>query len=146
MDSRKDVVYTESGKREMEEALMHYRANLVRIIRREKFVPGDNTLEITASDVQRAVRGIRPYSSRPFASRELVLRIYTILGILMAVAGLFYDQLRSLLLDDPFKIVLFLAGAIFSVASFVLSQFYRARRLVEEREREIIERIQSHVE
>ena len=143
MDSNKEVVYTKAAEEKMEEAVDRYQRMLERFVRDEKFVPGDEVLEITASDVQRASRQVRLISSRG-STQENILKLYASFGAIIALIGLFYETFQRLLTDSPIKLALVSSGLIVSLTSAFLLQIYRRRRLEAEREQERMERFGWH--
>jgi hypothetical protein len=130
MDPRRQIVYTKSAQSRLDKL----QADIIRHLESElidrKFIPGDEQVEITASDVEEISRAMLlsfadPYERRA-RSRNLLISVYMVVGVLMTVAGLFYQDFIRMV-SNPTQGILVLTGASITVAGFLLRLFYRSR-------------------
>ena len=127
MGTQKDIRYTEPAQEAIERAQKKYKEELESIIRDQKYVPGDDFVEITASDVERATNQVRFVSKGKSESHELILEVYMVLGVFTVALGLFYEQIRFMVQNSPARFMLVVAGATM-IAVSALSRWYFKRR------------------
>jgi len=82
MRTQKNIRYTEPAQEAIERAQWKNKEKLESIMRDQKYVPGEDYVEITASDVERATNQIHLVSKRNINYRELILKLYMVFGIL----------------------------------------------------------------
>lgn len=138
MSHDKPIEYTESAAKRLKqfEASIHNR--IEQELRDRKRVPGDEKIEITASDIEDLDRAMfirfrDRYEYRTF-SRDLLVRVYAVVGLITATAGIFYPMLSSLR-DNPTQAMLIIVGVTMSTASFLLYSLLNRRRQLEELEK-----------
>ncbi|MEJ1381356.1 MAG: hypothetical protein RPT95_10380 [Candidatus Sedimenticola sp. (ex Thyasira tokunagai)] len=127
MGSQKDIRYTEPALESVEKAQKKYKEELESIVRDQKYIPGEEFVEITASDIDRATRQVNFFSKRKSDVRGLVLEVYMVLGIVTVVLGLFYEQIRFMMQNNPTQFMLVVAGATM-IAVSAISRWYFNRR------------------
>lgn len=146
------IVYTPSAIAELERFQDQRKDDLESIIKREKYVFGDESVEITASDIRAAERQFSrlstPRAQLPLT--KLLMRLYLFAGVAMVVAGLFYEEIRSVLEGDPVKRTLVIGGLALSFVSIVGGYYVRIRterrELMERHYREYESRLRSESE
>jgi hypothetical protein len=128
------IVYTESGRRALDEFKEEQIQELVRDLEQRitsrKYVFGDEEVEVTANDVRMAaeMRTIQPQLLRSrLSSTRLILMVYMVLGALTSVAGLFWGTLRTLYADDPIRFMLVVSGVAIALMSYVMLARFRER-------------------
>ena len=125
------VTYSHSGDIELEKFLKRRKDELERILRRDKYVLGDEQLEITGSDILEAEREFRsldrPRTTTRLNRLSLLIRMYSLIGIAMLVAGFFYEDIRSILAGDPVQRALVVGGFTFTLISVVASYYVKER-------------------
>lgn len=115
MNNYKKIIYTESANQRLEKFHIEVGQEIEKYFQERKFVPGDDFIEITASDIDeianrfRITRPIKTYSIK-----SLIPIVYTTMGLIMTFIGIFYDQFKKILEGDP-KRLAFIAGGIFMV-------------------------------
>jgi hypothetical protein len=123
------VIYTETAEREMQSFHEKQKRLLEELIAEKKFVYGDETLEITASDIKQAADQIQAY--RPTSRRHQVFlfasRIYIAIGILVMVGAYFFPKLQAMVFENKTQGLLFMMGAVLAFAGIVLSVFYQIK-------------------
>jgi len=127
MGTQKDIRYTDPAQAAIERAQSKYREELGSIIRDQKYVPGEDFVEITAADIERATNQVRFVSKRKSEVRELILEVYMLLGVFTVVLGLFYEQIRFMMQNNPTQFMLVVTGASM-IAVSALSRWYFKRR------------------
>jgi hypothetical protein len=123
------VIYTKSAQNELERFHSIKEKQLEDIIKREKYVLGDDVIEITASDIKKAEKQFYIAESnfkRPLTS--MLLKVYSVLGLLMIIGGLFYNELKAFLEGDPIQQMLVLSGLGLSIASLFANYFLKLKR------------------
>jgi hypothetical protein len=127
------IIYTESGLLALEAFKDRQVKELEARISSNKYVFGDEVVEITASDIKQAsepqVASIRYSYNRN--SQKTIFQLYIVMGVLIAIGGLFYQDLLSLFYHSPIQLTLFLSGLALSITSYAM--LYR----IKNREREI---------
>ena len=120
------ITYTEAGKAELEKYLDERKRDLEQRVIEQKYIFGDDKIEITGGDIRYAA-DLKPQKilmprRRPFV--RYLLEIYFVFGLLLFMAGLFYTDLRYLINDiiygNPVQALLMLSGAILVIASLCL--------------------------
>ncbi len=125
MGPQKDIRYTESAQATIERAQRKYKEKLESIIRDQKYVPGEDYVEITASDVERATNQVRFVSKRSVGYRELLLKLYMVLGIFAVVLGLFYEQIEFMRENHPEQFMLIIVGTSMIAVSMLLHWYFK---------------------
>jgi hypothetical protein len=122
-------IYTDSGKQALEAYKAQQVEQLQERIASRKYVFGDEEVEVTAADVKEASdpRSSSPRSLVDHNSILLVTMLYTILGAVTALVGLFYQHLKSLFRDSPMQFALVTAGTIIAMASGFMNSYLRER-------------------
>lgn len=133
------VIYTESAREELQVFHTQQREMLENIIKGKKYVFGDDTVEITASDIRDASRYIQAINiekGRSTLMRNFFINFYLVMGILIALFGLFYPTIKKMLHESPAQVAFVASGTLLIViAMFVRFLFKyrdeRTKRLVD---------------
>lgn len=102
MNKQLTVTYTDAAKQRAEELTCHYREVLQEFITERKFVPGDDTVEITASDLEQATKYVQIRVQLSNVRRlkvklfDLLAKAYILIGVFATVLGIYYPQLIKL--------------------------------------------------
>jgi hypothetical protein len=126
------VIYTESARNELDRFYQEQRERLEEVVRKRKFVFGDDQLEITASDIKEAVQAFTvrdrsSYSLRRLHFASVLLRVYAVAGILLALGGIFYPYFVDLYRDNPPQFALVIAGVGTTLFSVLMMYVMRQR-------------------
>lgn len=125
------ITYSHSGAVELDRFLQKRKEELEQLLRREKYVLGDEELEITASDILKAEHKFktldRPRTASQLNRLKFLVRIYLLAGIAMLIAGFFYQDIRTILSGDPIQKMLVVAGFSFSLFSVFASYYIKER-------------------
>lgn len=143
--SDKKIIYTESAKEELKRFHYDREEELKSLIRGEKYVFGDELVEITGSDIREAEKRfyIREERSPRIPITGLLFKIYFVLGIAMAVYGIFYDEISEAFTGNPIKVYLAVGGIMLSIASLAGSYYLRYRQNLSEEYERIYRSIQD---
>ena len=147
------IVYTESAKSELERFHRNKQRQLEEVIKRNKYIFGDELIEITANDIREAEKKffIQEDPIPRFYRTSLLMKIYLILGVGMTLAGIFYHKIDELLVSgSPIQRLLLLIGIMLIVVSIFLNYYlkniYERRRYLEQRYREYEDKLNVHDE
>lgn len=132
------IILTDQAAKQLEKYKDSQGNKLIEEIASRKFVPGDDEVEITASDIEKG----RSNFSRPRLPIFLLIIIYVVLGLFMMFIGYNYDTIKAIILkNDPFQIVLLVMGTalfimgILAAMSFLLRDYtnFLARTMAKRR-------------
>lgn len=140
MTNDRKIVYTDSAKVRLEKFHLDIQEQVERYFQERKFVPGDEFIEITASDVEelsQKIRISRPTRSSPV--KTLIPVIYTFTGVIFIAVGLFYEQFKLILEGDPKRLVFIAGGLAMILASWLSLYIFKARERKEQLERHYYE-------
>jgi len=115
------LIYTESAIKEIEEYKKSKIHELEKIIISEKYVFGDDVIEITGSDIKKASSAhFKVSRSNPkWAATRTLLVVYAFMGFTLMLAGIFYDELLRLI-ERPIQFALVTSGIFTSFVSYFL--------------------------
>jgi hypothetical protein len=124
----KVIIYSEPAKERLEQAFSLLRERIEDLIRSDFYVPGQEEIEVTASDIEKIVSGITltARSEKLDRMRRFVVNIYGTLGALTAAAALAYDYIEFLFRKDPIRFAL-LVGGLAMLAVAVIFRFSSVR-------------------
>lgn len=129
MDTEKRIEFTGPAKERLEAALAEYRGAIEAVIGHDNFVPGENVIEATASDVEKAARRLVLVSRERNELRSIITGLYLVLGVLTIFAGLFYPMLEQIVRDRPAQLLVILTGVAMVFAALVAEYLSRRQRL-----------------
>lgn len=107
------VIYTDSANDELLEFNRRREKELIKLIRKNKYVFGDEVLEITASDIREAEEYFTVKISDKSTKNlklKLLLKLYLFIGVLMVTTGLFYNYLTEIVFQNSKQLVLVTGG------------------------------------
>jgi hypothetical protein len=112
------ILYSESGKKAMDEYLEGQKKQTERKIYEAKYVFGDDEVEITASDVKKTINHTFQNERRIVAKRRLlfILETYIVLGILLVLTGTLYPLLLEMFESRPLQFMLITIGSSLTLA------------------------------
>lgn len=124
------VIYTEAAEQELQTFRERQKRLLEELIAEKKFIYGDESLEITASDIKETSEQIRAYrpASYRFRSTLLIGQLYIALGVLLMVGSYFYPLIERMLVENRLQAMLVLVGAITVVTGLFALYFYKLRQ------------------
>ena len=126
MEKEYKVHYTDAANERLESLKCEYMNILKEIIKDRKYVPGDNFVEITASDLEQASQYLKVIAPRKSGSLRLVLVLYAFMGIVMIIAGLFYPLIAEMIRESPERLILTFGGFILLAAG--IYGYYRVKQ------------------
>ncbi len=140
-----NVTYTLNAKSELQTFQERQQHILEDIIKRRKYVFGDEVLEITASDIRDASRFIQPIiteRANGLSFRRLILNIYFVLGLTLTGIGLLYPLVIDEFRKNPTQATLSLSGVALTLMSVIMSYYLKFK---EERHRQIMSLVMEDV-
>jgi len=122
------ILYTDSGKNELEEFKKRQVHLLEEIVSKRKYIFGDDVIEITASDVRDAADRIRPIPRIPLRSTmtELIPIVYILLGALMSIGGFAWHYFWDIRWEPQF--IFTLMGLVMTIVGLLMHFYIRFRR------------------
>lgn len=126
MEKGKKIIYTDSAKSRYEKLNSEIREKIEEYIRSNKNVPGDEFIEVTASDLDDLSNRIRIIQTNKTPFKFMIVIFYGIAGIVMTTAGLVYDSFEELFLKNPERLMFIAMGII--LTSFSASYYYVLRQ------------------
>lgn len=125
-------VFTEEARKLLPAYLESSKEVLFEDVKNRKYVFGDDMIEITASDIKRAIESIKLKSFLESNRRSrnakvrILIQVYIVAGVLIAVFGSFAPQISMYIHQEPLRGATLLIGAgmafIGGVMSFLLTQ------------------------
>ena len=100
MEQNIKINYTEAAKQKIDELNKKYIQDLEYFLKETKYVPGEDFIEVTASDINELAKYIKIIYPRTkvFEIRNFLLKTYFVLGILTIFCGLFYSEIQNIIL------------------------------------------------
>ncbi|WP_407291305.1 hypothetical protein [Stutzerimonas zhaodongensis] len=129
------IVYTESGKNALESFKEYKAKELEESIKQRKYVLGDDLVEITGADIKEAQDEMGHYklfARRRSSPYKLILQLYSVIGILTALGGFFYEDVVYIFTERPQQVAFIVAGLSTSIAGVVMLWRLRSREQAEQ--------------
>jgi len=117
------IHYTPEAKERIESFNRSMIKQIERLIKERKYVPGDEIIEITGSDILFATKYIKIIKPKQKELRYFVIYLYFITGIVTLFVGLFYQQLMELFFNSRTQAMLIIIGLAMTLLSFLLLRF-----------------------
>jgi hypothetical protein len=124
------IFYTDSAKKELEEFQKRQVQQLEELVSQRKYVFGDETIEVTASDVRDAasqIRAVPRLRRRSSVMAELLPKMYITMGVALAVGGVSWPYLRELFAKDQLQAMLTISGIFITFLGILMQYFWRYR-------------------
>lgn len=90
------------------------------VIKEKKYFPGEDFIEITASDVQDVSKNFKYYKQQKLDIKYLIIYTYFLVGILTAIVGLFYEDIKYIYEHNRNQAVFVFAGLLMTFLSAIL--------------------------
>lgn len=136
------IKYTDTANKKLDELQLRYREELERILVSKKLIPGDDFVEVTASDIDEASRYFKFVRPVRNSSKYLVLIVYFVFGLIATFVGLFYEDFRYIMENRPTQAMIILVGLTMMIVSFIGYFYFRQR----DRQRESFEKYRNEIE
>ena len=127
------VKLTEKADKQMSAYLDNHKKMIIDKIIKNKRYPGDEEIEITASDIIEISKNIKYLSKLDDTKRVLRLRIlstvYLVIGLILFLGGIFYDEIMYLFHNSPdtiaimsLGIFMFIVGLAFNMTTTTIEK------------------------
>ncbi len=124
MNSNVKIILTDQAVKQLEKYKEGQGNKLIEEIASRKFVPGDDEVEITASDIEKG----RASLNRPKLPITILIVLYIVLGIFMMFLGFNYDYIKSIILkNEPLQVVLLIMGLMFFMIGLICAVLFMLR-------------------
>ena len=120
MKTEKKIFYTDSAKERLEKFHTEINQRIDKYLYERKYIPGEDFIEATASDIEEISNNIRFIKPSKTSLRKLIPATYAIMGILLVIFGLLYDDIRKLIENQPTRLIFIISGLVM----FFLGYFY----------------------
>lgn len=127
IENRRKIVFTESAVKRLEKLHRNVDYQIENYLIDRKFVPGDDFIEVTGSDIDDVENRLKIIGPSSLNSKRVILNIYAIIGAITFLIGIFYSEIKDIVNGDRERLVLLIAGLSFSLASLFLSYYFRQR-------------------
>jgi hypothetical protein len=124
---KRKVEFTPAGRERLERATQEYVDKIESIIADRNFIPGEPMIEGTASDVDQAVRRFVLVERTRSRMISVLVRMYTFVGIFLALAGWFYPTLKNIQTQNPVQFQLIVGGIAIAVLGMIFSLYSTMR-------------------
>ncbi len=124
MYSNVKIILTDQAVKQLDKYKESQGNKLIEEIASRKFVPGDDEVEITASDIEKGRTSLK----RPKLPMTILIVIYIVLGIFMMFLGFNYDYIKSIILkNEPLQVVLLIMGLMFFMIGLISALSFMVR-------------------
>jgi len=134
MATEKSSSLTSEADRILDKAVNEYRAKILEDARQGKFIPGEDVIEVTASDVLRAIQG-RPseFAMERLERRNALFRLlgftYAALGSLLSLGAIFWEPILALFKSNEITAKLLAGGLLMIIFGVAMVAFARYRQI-----------------
>lgn len=113
-------IYTDSANKELSKINERLKRDLEESVKKEKYVFGDDDLEITGSDVKNFFHVNRRFhkTTSKLAIVKLVASLYMLMGMVMVIGGAYYDLLLRMVAERPQQLVIVVSGLAITLLGF----------------------------
>jgi hypothetical protein len=127
IENSKKIVFTDSAKIRLEQLHLKIDEQITDYIKDRKNVPGDDFIEITASDIDEVSHRLRIIRPSKTMSIQLTIYLYATIGITTTFVGLFYRDIQQIAMEDHKRFIIMASGFILTVLSALLSFMTKIR-------------------
>lgn len=139
MSRGKKIIYTESAKERLEKLHFEVNKEIEDFLQERKYIPGEDFIEITALDIDEVSKRFRIVRNSPSRyMRSLIPALYSVVGTALVVVGLFYEDIITLIKDNPLRLMLIGTGFVMVGMSWLYLYLIRIRDRKNELEKEIL--------
>lgn len=128
MDSKIKIQLTSSGEQRLESLNAEIKELVLNNIKNAKYAPGDDFIEVTASDIEKVANRLKIIQPQKSQIRQLLILSYSILGVLLTIIGFFYEQFKDILSDDPTRLMLVVMGLFLTFFSGFFSIYLKQKQ------------------
>lgn len=126
-----ELNYTNDAKKTLDDIKNEFVKNIEDNIKQTGYVPGESSIEVTASDVLAASRKLKQDTSvgRIFTNMpssfvyNVLYKVYLLIGIAMLAYGISSPQLVEIYLHDRLRFMIILTGFIMILLSYFLKTY-----------------------
>jgi len=124
------IIYTDSGKSALDKYFDEQKKILEKYISDEKYVFGDESIEITASDIKMFMDGDK-INKRKIEKRKylgFLINVYMILGAVITIGGLLYPIIFEMFMYRPAQFMITIMGVSFFVIGIIYKIYLHYRK------------------
>jgi len=129
-DKNLNIKYTDTALEQLEKFKKEQVTNLEEYLVKDKYVLGDDLVEITASDIKEALDNMKVSYSRKRESSSFLFKseaiktasiVYTTLGMIITIGAFYYEKFIDLLIEKPTTAKLALVGIIMTMLGLLMN-------------------------
>jgi len=136
IETNKKIIFTDSAKMRLERLHIDIDAQIEAYLKDRKNVPGDDFIEITASDIDELSYRLRIIKPTRTNTKHLILFVYAVIGMISTIIGLFYTQIKIIIFEDKVRLMFIVFGLSLMAIAFVMSYLFK---LKERKENELLD-------
>ncbi len=120
---------TDSAKQALKKNQDVLSNRMINHVLKNKSLPGEKEIEITASDVNNFYKSIYFYNSedRRYRFYRLLTAMYLFMGIFILLFGLYYDKIMYMLHHNFNQFMIILMGLVTILLSILMAAMYKSR-------------------
>lgn len=133
-----NINITEPARQQLEKFSEEMVRKLLDAIVSEKSYPGLDSIEVTAEDVRRYSTNMRYVKLDRAIRLSFFARSYLFLGLLVVLAGIYFEDLKELSMYSPLRLSIIIAGAFMLLVGGLLMTVVPKRKNIEENNHTVI--------
>ena len=130
------IKYTKTGEEEVNRYLSEQKDLLEEYLLQDKYIIGDEIVEITGSDIVEIKQKLNISYKKPnrYGSLKLASYLYAVFGVIMTILGITYPYFRQIMVSNKEQAYIILAGFFMSFLGIFISIYVKYK---EKRQNEI---------
>lgn len=133
-----NINITEPARQQLEKFSEEMVRKLLDAIISEKSYPGLDSVEVTAEDIRRYSANMRYVKLDRAIRLSFFARSYLLLGLLVVLGGIYFEDLKELSLNSPLRLSFIIAGAFMLFIGILLMTVVPKRNNSEEKNHTVI--------
>lgn len=124
----KNIRLTDNAEKQLDLFREEQVRKLIDIIVSNKSYPGIEEVEITGNDIIQYGKQVFFVKQKKSAYLQMIAWIYFFSGIIAIMYGLFYNQIRDMLINEPEQLLIIILGAIMIIISLLVFMREKGKR------------------
>jgi len=117
----KKIIFTQEAEKQLAVAHKDFEKQLLKIIRSKNHYPGDDIIEVTASDIDISMKDMRfTLHSKVVLNTFFKFILFLLCGTIMSVLGIFYNTIIGIILNNPERLLFLVCGVWMLLVSFYM--------------------------
>ena len=135
MNNEKKIIFTENAKNRLR--LFHdvIDEQLLEYFRNKNFVLGDDSIEVTAADIDEASDRFKLTKPTQLNIKKLIPVLYFIIGTTTSLVGVYYGELVRIIEKNPMQFAIIMSGTLTALSSWFYLYIIKIKEQQDERKR-----------